>query len=110
MAFPAILYTFASTPNAIKATGTPNTPIVIMCNNVALSTAILKNFHDKGFEDFVSYLATCLLRYALAGIVDPFLPQQVCDFYNTSTYYDTGLIIGTIEDGEHTISMTMTDV
>ena len=70
----------------------------------------LKKIHNKGFEDFVTYLTTRPLCYDLANVVDPFLPQHVCEFYYTCTYYDTGVTISTIRDGEHTISMYVTDV
>lgn len=72
MAPPSILYTYALTPNAIRAITTPNTPIVIMSNNVTFLNEIPKKFQDKEIEAFVSYLAACSIRYALVGFIDPF--------------------------------------
>lgn len=88
----------------------PDTLIVIISNNVVFSLAIPQKIQNKGFEDFVTYLTTRPLCYDLANVVDPFLPQHVCEFYYTCTYYDTGVTISTIRDGEHTISMYVTDV
>ncbi|CAH1447649.1 unnamed protein product [Lactuca virosa] len=97
----SVLYTYVSTPNAITTAGTPDSPIVIIENSVAFSSYIPKNYANRGFEDFVVYLSACPLRYALADIPDSFLPQHVCDFYFTSTFIDAGVIIGTINDGNH---------
>lgn len=58
----------------------------------------------------MTYLTACLLCYGLADVANNFLPQNVCEFYYTSTYYDTRVTIGTIGDGEHTVSMIAVDV
>ncbi|CAH1412095.1 unnamed protein product [Lactuca virosa] len=80
-----------------------------MPNNVAFSPEILKKIRKKGFKDSVTYLTACPLLYAIVDVVDPFLPQHVCDFYYNSTYYNTRVILGTIGDGDHTIRMNVTD-
>ncbi|CAH1445431.1 unnamed protein product [Lactuca virosa] len=109
MALPVTLYTYEPTPNVIKAFSTLDSPIVIMSNDVAISTTIHEEFKDRRFEDFVFYLDVFPLYYALIDLVDPFLPQHICEFYYTSTYYEPVMIIGTIEDGQHIISMTVTN-
>ncbi|CAH1422979.1 unnamed protein product [Lactuca virosa] len=69
----------------------------------------LKKFYSKGFEDFVTYLIACPIRYALDDVADPFLPQHGFEFYYTSAYYNTEVIVGALGHGEHNIVMTMID-
>lgn len=78
---PSFLYTYVPIPNVIKAVGTPDSPIVIMVNNVAFSPNIPKNHANKRFEDCMAFLASCPLRYALVYVPDSFLPQHICEFY-----------------------------
>ncbi|CAH1415332.1 unnamed protein product [Lactuca virosa] len=110
MAPPYVLYTYAPTPNAIKATGTPDSPIVIMANNVAFSPNIPKNYVNTGFEDFVAYLSAYPLHYAFVYVHDSFLPQHVFEFHFTTTFTDAEVIVGILNDGYHMISMTIMDV
>ncbi|CAH1451379.1 unnamed protein product [Lactuca virosa] len=81
-----------------------------MPKNVSFSPEILKKYENVGFEDFVAYLTTCPLRYDLADIVDSFLPHNVYEFNYTSTYRNDSVIIGTIRDGQHTVSISVNDV
>lgn len=110
MAPPSSLYTYAPTPNFIKAAGNLDTPIVIMFNNVAFSPEIPKKYVNKGFKDLVAYLSACPLRYALSNVVDPFLLQHVCEFYYTFACNDVRVIFGIIDDGNYPISTIGRDI
>ena len=94
-----ILYEFV--PSALNAKA-PNTPdnIVIKPNNFAFSDVIPKQFRNQGYEDYVNFLKSHPLRYALADIPTAFYPQHVCEFYYTCVYdsvHET--LTGTIHGG-----------
>ncbi|CAH1423639.1 unnamed protein product [Lactuca virosa] len=81
-----------------------------MENIVVFSPDIPKNYTNKGFEDFMAYLSSFPLHYALVDVPDSFLPQHVIELYFTSTFTDAGVIVGTVNDGIHTILVTVMDV
>lgn len=70
----------------------------------------LKKYENVGFDDFVAYLTSCPLRYAIANIIDSFIPHHVCEFNYTATYRNDSVIIRTTRDGQHTLSIYVNDV
>lgn len=67
-------------------------------------------YENKVFEDFVAYLTTCILRYALANVFDSFRPHHVYEFYYISASDDVEVIIGTINDGNFMLSIIVCDI
>nr|KAJ0215988.1 hypothetical protein LSAT_V11C300154590 [Lactuca sativa] len=60
-----------------------------------------------GLDDFVNFLASCRLRYAISDIPLEFFPEQVCEFYYTATVNDeNNVITGTIGRGRHSVFIT----
>ena len=74
----APLYVYVPDANTVRAPNTPTTPIIITANNVVFSPAIPPKLQNKGLEQFVDYLQSHPLKYALSDIVDPFLPAHIC--------------------------------
>nr|KAJ0225225.1 hypothetical protein LSAT_V11C100006220 [Lactuca sativa] len=55
-----------------------------------------------GLDDFVNFLASCRLRYAISDVPSEFFPEQVCELYYTATVNEeNNAITGTIGHGRH---------
>ena len=80
-----LLFVYVLDPNVVRAPNTPTTPIIITGNNVAFSPVIPTKLQGEGLEDFMAFLESHPLRYALSDIPDPFLPNHMCEFYYTCT-------------------------
>ena len=78
----APLYVYVPDPNDVRAPNTPTAPIIINANNVAFSPTIPPKLQNQGLEQFMDYLSSHPLRYALFDIVDPFFR---CTFVNFIT-------------------------
>ena len=105
------LFVYVPVPNVIRAPNNPFTPIIITANNVAFSPIIPTKFQGEGLEDFMEYLESHPLRYALSDIPDPFLPNHICEFYYTCTYdQNTRTLNGTIAAGTQPVSISPTTV
>ena len=110
MAPTAPLFSYEPSANVIKAVNSP-ADIVVRSNNVCLSAAIPARLKDSGYEDFMTYLISCPLRYALSDHPTHFYLRHVCEFYYTSTFYPMSrTIIASTNDGQTTISVTVDDV
>nr|KAJ0197446.1 hypothetical protein LSAT_V11C700383020 [Lactuca sativa] len=60
-----------------------------------------------GLDDFVNFLASFRLRYAISDTPSEFFPEQVCEFYYTATVNDeNNVITGTIGRGRHSVFIT----
>ncbi|CAI9299441.1 unnamed protein product [Lactuca saligna] len=89
------------TPNS------PPLPIYIKATNVVFNLDIPDVHRGLGLDDFVNFLASCRLRYAISGIPSEFFPDQVCEFYYTATINDeNNVITGTIGRGRHSVFFT----
>ena len=94
-----VLYEFLSSSLNTKAPNTPN-KVCIKSNNAAFSDVIPKNFINQGYEDFVNFLKSHPLRYALAATPTAFYPQHVCEFYYTCVHDSVReTLTGTIHGG-----------
>ena len=99
MAPTAPIFAYEPSANVIKAANLPS-DIVVRPNNVCLSAAIPPRLKDSSYEDFMAYLISCPLRYALSDAPSHFYLKQVCEFYYTSTFYPMSrTIIATVNDG-----------
>ena len=108
---PRIIYTYTPSCHVTKAANTPDSPISIVANNVAFSTNIPSQFQNDELQDFVNYLSSCRLRYALADTPLFFYPKQVCEFYYSCTYSEaTRLITGTVADDSRHVSISSADL
>ncbi|CAI9271314.1 unnamed protein product [Lactuca saligna] len=60
-----------------------------------------------GLDDFVNFLVSCRLRYAISEVPSEFFPEQVCEFYYTATVNDENNVIsGTIGCGRRSAFIT----
>ncbi|CAI9295545.1 unnamed protein product [Lactuca saligna] len=101
----ASLFTFSSTSRrVIPAPNSPSFPIYIKATNVVFNPDIPDVHHGLGLDDFVNFLASCRLEYAIKEVPSDFFPEQVCDFYYTATVNnENNIISGTIGRGRRSI-------
>ncbi|CAI9278042.1 unnamed protein product [Lactuca saligna] len=88
----------------VPAPNSPPLPIYIKATNVVFNPDIPDVHQGLGLDDFVNFLASCRLRYAISDIPSEFFPEQVCEFYYTATVNDeNNVITGTIGRGRHSV-------
>nr|KAJ0227715.1 hypothetical protein LSAT_V11C100035050 [Lactuca sativa] len=104
----ASLFTYSSTSRrVVPAPNSPPLPIYIKATNVVFNPDIPEVHQGLGLEDFVNFLASYRLRYAISDIPSEFFPEQVCEFYYTATVNDdNNAITGTIGRGRHSVFIT----
>nr|KAJ0217090.1 hypothetical protein LSAT_V11C300105640 [Lactuca sativa] len=91
----------------IPAPNSPPLPIYIKATNVVFNPDIPDVHRGLGLDDFVNFLASCRLRYAISDTPSEFFPEQVCEFYYTATVNDeNNVITGTIGRGRHFVFIT----
>nr|KAJ0188603.1 hypothetical protein LSAT_V11C900505350 [Lactuca sativa] len=91
----------------IPAPNSPPLPIYIKATNVVFNPDIPEVHRGLGLNDFVNFLASCRLRYAISDVPSEFFPEQVCEFYYTATVNDdSNAITGTIGCGRHSVFIT----
>ncbi|CAI9290352.1 unnamed protein product [Lactuca saligna] len=104
----ASLFTFSST--SIRVVPDPNSPPLPICiksTNVVFNPDIPDVHRGLGLDDFVNFLVSCRLRYAISEVPSEFFPEQVCEFYYTATVnYENNVISGTIRRGRRSIFIT----
>lgn len=66
---------FVPAEKVIKAPNTPKTPIFILEKNVAFTDTISPQHQNSSIEDFVNYLKTFPLRYAVIDAHEPFFAK-----------------------------------
>nr|KAJ0188405.1 hypothetical protein LSAT_V11C900488240 [Lactuca sativa] len=104
----ASLFTYSSTSRrVIPAPNSPPLPIHIKATNVVFNPDIPEVHRGLGLDDFVNFLASCRLRYAISDVPSEFFPEQVCEFYYTATVNEeNNVITGTIGHGRHSVFIT----
>nr|KAJ0201933.1 hypothetical protein LSAT_V11C600298770 [Lactuca sativa] len=104
----ASLFTYSSTSRrVVPAPNSPPLPIYIKATNVVFNPDIPEVHRGLGLDDFVNFLASYRLRYAISDIPSEFFPEQVCEFYYTATINDdNNAITGTIGRGRHSVFIT----
>nr|KAJ0218727.1 hypothetical protein LSAT_V11C300122050 [Lactuca sativa] len=104
----ASLFTFSSTSRrVVPAQNSPPLPIYIKATNVVFNLYIPDVHRGLGLDDFVNFLVSCRLRYAISDVQSEFFPEQVCEFYYTATINDENNIIsGTIGHGRDSVFIT----
>nr|KAJ0204811.1 hypothetical protein LSAT_V11C500230400 [Lactuca sativa] len=104
----ASLFTYSSTSRrVIPAPNSPPLPIHIKATNVVFNPDIPEVHRGLGLDDFVNFLASCRLRYAISDVPSEFFPEQVCEFYYTATVNEENTAItGTIGHGRHSVFIT----
>ncbi|KAL7601538.1 hypothetical protein Lser_V15G27301 [Lactuca serriola] len=104
----ASLFTYSSTSRrVIPAPNSPPLPIHIKATNVVFNPDIPEVHRGLGLDDFVNFLASCRLRYAISDVPSDFFPEQVCEFYYTATINEeNNAITGTIGHGRHSVFIT----
>ncbi|KAL7600798.1 hypothetical protein Lser_V15G22476 [Lactuca serriola] len=104
----ASLFTFSSTSRrVIPAPNSPPLPIYIKSTNVVFNPDIPDVHRGLGLDDFVNFLASCRLRYAISEVPSEFFPEQVCEFYYTATVNnENNVISGTIGRGRRSVFIT----
>ncbi|CAI9281067.1 unnamed protein product [Lactuca saligna] len=104
----ASLFTFSSTSRrVVPAPNSPPLPIYIKATNVVFNPDIPDVHRGLGLDDFVNFLVSCRLRYAISDVPSEFFPEQVCEFYYTATINDENNVIsGTIGRGRHSVFIT----
>ncbi|CAI9260593.1 unnamed protein product [Lactuca saligna] len=104
----ASLFTFSSTSRRVVPTpNSPPLPIYIKATNVVFNPDIPEVHRGLGLDDFVNFLASCRLRYAINDVPSEFFPEQVYEFYYTATINDeNNAISGTIGRGRHSVFIT----
>ncbi|CAI9280763.1 unnamed protein product [Lactuca saligna] len=102
------LFTFSSTSRrVVPAPNSPPLPIYIKATNVVFNPDIPDVHRGLGLDDFVNFLVSCRLRYAISEVPSEFFPEQVCEFYYTATVNDENNVIsGTIRRGRHSVFIT----
>nr|KAJ0210324.1 hypothetical protein LSAT_V11C400198580 [Lactuca sativa] len=97
----ASLFTYSSTSRrVIPAPNSLPLPIHIKATNVVFNPDIPEVHRGLGLDDFVNFLASCRLRYAISDVPSEFFPEQVCEFYYTATVNEeNNAITGTIGHG-----------
>ncbi|CAI9266680.1 unnamed protein product [Lactuca saligna] len=90
----ASLFTFSSTSRrVIPAPNSPPLPIYIKATNVVFNPDIPDVHRGLGLDDFVNFLVSCRLRYAISEVPSEFFPKQVCEFYYTTPVNNENNII-----------------
>ncbi|CAI9270822.1 unnamed protein product [Lactuca saligna] len=104
----ASLFTYSSTSRrVVPAPNSPPLPIHIKATNVVFNPDILEVHRGLGLDDFINFLASCHLRYAISDVPSEFFPEQVCEFYYTATVNEeNNAITGTIGHGRHSVFIT----
>ncbi|CAI9281457.1 unnamed protein product [Lactuca saligna] len=104
----ASLFTYSSTSRrVVPAPNYPALPIHIKATNVVFNPDIPEVHRGLGLDDFVNFLASCRLRYAISDVPSEFFPEQVCEFYYTATVNEeNNAITGTIGHGRHSVFIT----
>ncbi|CAI9282374.1 unnamed protein product [Lactuca saligna] len=104
----ASLFTFSFTSRrVVPAPNSPPLAIYIKATNVVFNLDIPEVHRGLGLDDFVNFLASCRLRYAISDVPSEFFPEQVCEFYYTTTINDeNNAISGTIGRGRHSVFNT----
>nr|KAJ0214497.1 hypothetical protein LSAT_V11C400224910 [Lactuca sativa] len=104
----ASLFTYSSTSRrVIPAPNSPPLPIHIKATNVVFNPDIPEVHRGLGLDDFVNFLASCRLRYAISDVPSEFFPEQVCEFYYTATVNEeNNAITGTIGHGRYSVFIT----
>ncbi|CAI9282406.1 unnamed protein product [Lactuca saligna] len=104
----ASLFTYSSTSRrVVPAPNSPPLPIHIKETNVVFNPDIPEVHRGLGLDDFVNFLASCRLRYAISDVLSEFFPEQVCEFYYTTTVNEeNNAITGTIGHGRHSVFIT----
>ncbi|CAI9283854.1 unnamed protein product [Lactuca saligna] len=104
----ASLFTFSSTSRrVVPAPNSPPLPIYIKSTNVDFNPDIPEVHRGLGLDDFVNFLASCRLRYAISDVPSEFFPEQVCEFYYPATINDENNAISrTISRGRHSVFIT----
>ena len=104
----ATLFTFSSTSRrVIPAPNSPPLPIYIKATNVVFNPDIPDVHRGLGLEDFVNFLVSCRLRYAISEVPSEFFPEQICEFYySASVNNDNNAIFGTVGRGRHSVFIT----
>nr|KAJ0218563.1 hypothetical protein LSAT_V11C300142170 [Lactuca sativa] len=104
----ASLFTFSSTSRrVVPAQNSPPLPIHIKATNVAFNPDIPDVHRGLGLDEFVNFLVSCRLRYAISDVPSEFFPEQVCEFYYTATINEENNVIsGTIGRGRHSVFIT----
>ncbi|CAI9261774.1 unnamed protein product [Lactuca saligna] len=104
----ASLFTYSSTSRrVIPVPNSPPLPIHIKATNVVFNPNIPEVHRGLGLDDFVNFLASCRLRYAISDVPSEFFPEQVCDFYYTTTVNEeNNAITGTVGRGRHSVFIT----
>ncbi|CAI9259927.1 unnamed protein product [Lactuca saligna] len=91
----------------IPAPNSPPLPIYIKATNVVFNPDIPDVHRGLGLDDFVNFLVSCRLRYAISDVPSEFFPEQVCEFYYTAMMNDENNVIsGTIGHGRHSVFIT----
>ncbi|CAI9271517.1 unnamed protein product [Lactuca saligna] len=101
----ASLFTFSSTSRrVIPAPNSPPLPIYIKATNVFFNPDIPDVHRGLGLNDFVNFLVSCRLRYAISEIPSEFFPEQVSEFYYTATVNnENNIIFGTVGRGHRSV-------
>ncbi|CAI9260807.1 unnamed protein product [Lactuca saligna] len=74
----ASLFTYSSTSRrVVPAPNSPPLPIHIKATNVVFNPDIPEVHRGLGLDDFVNFLASCRLRYAISDVPSEFFPEQV---------------------------------
>ncbi|CAI9280499.1 unnamed protein product [Lactuca saligna] len=104
----ASLFTYSSTSRRVTPTpNSPPLPIHIKATNVVFNPNIPEVHRGLGLDDFVNFLTSCRLRYAISDVPSEFFPEQVCEFYYTATINEeNNAITGTIGHGRHSVFIT----
>ncbi|CAI9299863.1 unnamed protein product [Lactuca saligna] len=104
----ASLFTFSSTSRrVVPAPNSPPLPIYIKATNVVFNHDIPEVHRGLRLDDFVNFLASCRLRYAISDVPSEFFPEQVYEFYYIATINDeNNAISGTIGRGRHSVFIT----
>ncbi|CAI9298231.1 unnamed protein product [Lactuca saligna] len=88
----------------IPAPNSPPLPIYIKATNVIFNPDIPDVHHGLGIDDFVNFLVSCRLRYAISEVPSEVFPEQVCEFYYTATFNnENNIISGTIGHGRRSV-------
>ncbi|CAI9271612.1 unnamed protein product [Lactuca saligna] len=77
----ASLFTYSSTSRrVVPAPNSPPLPIHIKATNVVFNPDIPEVHRGLGLDDFVNFLASCRLRYAISDVPSEFFPEQTSVF------------------------------
>ncbi|CAI9284509.1 unnamed protein product [Lactuca saligna] len=104
----ASLFTFSSTSRrVVPAPNSPPLPIYIKATNVVFNPGIPYVHRGLGLDDFVKFLVSCRLRYAISEVPSEFFPEQVCEFYYTAIVNNENNVISdTIGCGRRSVFIT----